>query len=183
VTCRIRAECRRPRTPVVATAEPSNRRGGAVDREEYLSRNRRRWPMTSLGNTAPMPDRSRRFALFATITLLGWCPALAQDTPEPASTAWPTDAWANFRKLPTDRQQATLAAVRKSLPSSPWLVAQQQLATRIGEPRQGAGDLVQVPDPAEVGQGGQEMRLGLEPAKRRGGDLRSGAGEGAGPFQ
>ena len=27
------------------------------------------------------------------------------------------------------------------------------------------------------------MRLGLEPAKRRGGDLRSGAREGVGPFQ
>ena len=46
-------------------------------------------------------------------------------------------------------------------PPTPDLVARHQRHRRVqggvGEAGQGAGDLVQVPDAAEVGQGGQQM--------------------------
>ncbi|MDQ1191748.1 hypothetical protein QE419_000514 [Brevundimonas vesicularis] len=39
-------------------------------------------------------------------------------------------------------------------------------ACGVGEPGQGVGDLIQIPNPAQIGQGGQQMQVGLQHAQR-----------------
>ena len=50
--------------------------------------------------------------------------------------------------------------------------AQRRLRRRIRKPRQGARHRLQIPDPAEVRQGRQQMQFGLQPAQRRLGLIR-----------
>ena len=42
--------------------------------------------------------------------------------------------------------------------------AQGRPARGVGEPGQGVGDLVQIPNPAQIGQGGQQVQVGLQHA-------------------
>ena len=44
--------------------------------------------------------------------------------------------------------------------------AQGGAARGVGEPGQGVGDLIQTPYPAQIGQGGQQVQVGLQHAQR-----------------
>ena len=72
-------------------------------------------------------------------------------------------------------QLAPLALVMRDGP-------QGGLGRGVGETAERVGDGVQIPDAAEIAQGGQQVQFGLEPAQRRP-DVVSAAGQGGGRGQ